>query len=174
MSPIVRLLLLGLCLAATTPLANADGLPAGIIPLDPFPAPELRLDDLDGRPYRLEEDRGALVFVHFWASWCGPCRREMPAIQRMWDALEAEGLRIALVNTAEDEETVFSFLAGHAPAIRPLMDRDGQQTEAWQPRGLPATYLVDRDGLVHYQVLGGRPWDEEPYLGFLRGLLERP
>ena len=174
MKPLFRLCLLGLCLAATTLPTLAGDLPAGIIPLEPFPAPALQLDDLDGWPYRLEEDRGALVFVHFWASWCGPCRREMPAIQRMWNALEAEGLRIALVNTAEDEETVFSFLAGHAPDIRPLMDRDGQQTEAWQPRGLPATYLVDRDGLVRYQAIGGRPWDEEPYLGFLRGLLAAP
>lgn len=54
------------------------------------------------------------------------------------------------------------------------MDRDGQRTEAWQPRGLPATYLVDREGLVRYQVLGGRPWDEPAYLDFLRHLLKTP
>ena len=174
MKPPSPAFLLCLCLLAFTLQASESPLPAGIIPLDPFTAPAMRLDDLDGQPYDLEEDRSAVVFVHFWASWCGPCRREMPAIQRMWNQLEAEGLRIALVNTAEDEETVFSFLAGHAPDIRPLMDRDGQRTEAWQPRGLPATYLVDRDGRVRYQVLGGRPWDEEPYLGFLRGLLQTP
>ena len=174
MKHLIRLLLLGLCLATTAPRATEVPLPAGIIRLAPAPAPAMRLDDLDGRDYALAEDRGQVVFVHFWASWCGPCRREMPAIQRMWDALEAEGLRIALVNTAEDEETVFSFLAGHAPGIRALMDRDGQQTEAWQPRGLPATYLVGRDGQVRYQAIGGRPWNEEPYLGFLRRLLTTP
>jgi thiol-disulfide isomerase/thioredoxin len=151
--------------------AQSPQLPDGLIERDGYPAPSLTLRDLDGEPYSLEEDRGSWVFVHFWASWCGPCRREMPAIQRMWNTLQKEDLRIALVNTAEDEDTVFSFLAVHAPAIRPLMDRDGQQTEAWQPRGLPATYLVDPQGRVQYQAIGGRPWDEPRYLDFLRGLI---
>ena len=174
MNRLYLLLLVCLYLAPGSLQAAEPPLPPGVIRLEPFPAPETRLDDLDGQPYALEEDRGSVVFVHFWASWCGPCRREMPAIQRMWQQMEGEGLRIALINTAEDEETVFSFLAGHAPDIRPLMDRDGQRTEAWQPRGLPATYLVDREGLVRYQVLGGRPWDEPAYLDFLHHLLKTP
>jgi len=155
--------------AATAEPANP---PAGIIALQPYPAPEIRLSDLDGNPYTLEENRGSVVFVHFWASWCGPCRKEMPAIQRMWKQLEAEGLKIALINTAENEDTVFSFLAIHAPDIRPLMDRDGQITEHWKPRGLPATYLVDKNGMVRYQALGGRPWDKPEYLHFLRQLVQ--
>ncbi len=154
-----------------TERANADNLPKGILELDPYPAPPIRLTDLDGNSYSLKEDRGSIVFVHFWASWCGPCRKEMPAIQRMWNQLEQEGLKIALINTAENEDTVFSFLAIHAPEIRPLMDRDGRITERWKPRGLPATYLVDKNGMVRYQALGGRPWDEPEYLNFLRGLL---
>jgi len=157
----------------TVPLSAAETeLPQGIIKLDPYPAPPLTLRDLDGEPYSLEAQRGSVVFVHFWASWCGPCRKEMPAIQRMWNTLQDEGLKIALVNTAEDEDTVFSFLAAHAPTIRPLMDRDGQQTEGWEPRGLPATYLVDAQGQVQYQAIGGRPWDEAEYLDFLRSLIK--
>lgn len=154
--------------------AEAPATPPGILVLDPYPAPTLRLDDIDGTPYDLGDHAGEVVFVHFWASWCGPCRKEMPAIRRMAAVLEKEGLAIAMINTAEDEDTVFSFLAEYAPDARPLMDRDGQVTEAWEPRGLPATYLVDRDGTVRYQALGGRPWDEPAYLEFLRGLLKRP
>ncbi|MGD8796502.1 MAG: TlpA disulfide reductase family protein [Thiohalophilus sp.] len=151
--------------------AQPSALPEGIIQLDPYPAPVLSLNDLDGEPYSLENQHGSVVFVHFWASWCGPCRKEMPAIQRMWDKLQDEGLEIALVNTAENEDTVFSFLAIHAPNIRPLMDHDGQMTEQWKPRGLPATYLVNRNGQVIYQAIGGRPWDEPTYLAFLRKLI---
>jgi len=75
------------------------------------------------------------------------------------------------VSSAEDEDTVFSFLSAYAPDIRPLMDRDGQVTEKWKPRGLPATYLVDPDGQVRYQALGGRAWDSPPYINFLRSLM---
>ncbi|MBU1192777.1 MAG: TlpA family protein disulfide reductase [Gammaproteobacteria bacterium] len=150
-------------------------LPDGIIRLDAYPAPALQVNDIDGVAYDLQDDKGALVFVHFWASWCGPCREEMPAIQRMAKRLEPEGIKIALINTAEDEDTVFSFLATLAPDIRALMDVDGQVTEAWKPRGLPATYLVDQQGQVRYQALGGRPWDEAVYLDFLRTLMtEQP
>ena len=166
--------LLGLLLAlvqASCFAADDAGAPPGILTLDPYPAPALQLDDIDGAPYDLKDHAGEVVFVHFWASWCGPCRKEMPAIQRMAAALEQDGLQIAMINTAEDEDTVFSFLAEYAPDAHPLMDRDGQATEAWEPRGLPATYLVDRDGQVRYQALGGRPWDEPAYLNFLRGLL---
>lgn len=159
------------CLTATA--VGADkALPEGILELEPYPAPMLRLADIDGVAYDVNEDADAVVFVHFWASWCGPCRKEMPAIQRMAAVLEPEGLKIAMINTAEDEDTVFSFLAEYAPDLHPLMDRDGQVTEAWEPRGLPATYLVDRRGQVRYQALGGRPWDETAYLNFLRGLLK--
>lgn len=163
--------LIGLCIASAAIAVEPATLPEGIIRLEPYPAPRLELEDLDGVAYDIEEDRGSVVFVHFWASWCGPCREEMPAVQRMWNELEKEGLKIALINTAEDEDTLFSFLAAHAPDIRPLTDADGQVTEAWKPRGLPATYLVDKQGQVRYQALGGRPWDQSAYMQFLRTLL---
>ena len=171
MNKVLVYLLFGLCIGSAAVAEQPAALPQGVISLEPYPAPRLELEDMDGDAYSLEEDRGSVVFVHFWASWCGPCREEMPAIQRMWNELEDDGLKIALINTAEDEDTLFSFLAAHAPDIRPLMDPDGQATEAWKPRGLPATYLVDAQGRVRYQALGGRPWDTADYMSFLRALL---
>lgn len=146
--------------------------PNGILKLTPYPSPEIKLRDIDGNVFNLDQIKGHWVFVHFWASWCGPCRNEMPAIQKMWKKLEQHGLKIALINTAEDEDTIFNFLGIYAPEIRALMDRDGQITEQWKPRGLPATYLVDKDGQVRYQALGGRPWDTDVYLNFLKSLLQ--
>ncbi len=145
--------------------------PKGIIKLAPYPAPVTKLKDIDGLTFSLSETKKHWVFVHFWASWCGPCKKEMPAIQKMWNILEKEGLKMAFINTAEDEDTVFSFLSIYAPDMRALMDRNGQITEKWQPRGLPATYLVDPTGMVQYQALGGRPWETKTYLKFLRLLL---
>ena len=163
----MKALLAGLLLV-TAVLATASDppLPKGILALPAYPAPELRLADMDGNTFELLDAEGRWVFVHFWASWCGPCRREMPAIQRLTERLP-EGLGIVLINTAEDEDTVFSFLAETAPELSSLLDRDGLATKAWQPRGLPATYLVGPAGQVRYQALGGRDWDTAPYLEFL-------
>ena len=148
--------------------------PKGVLPLAARPAPPMVLDDIDGNPFNLEQAKGRWVFVHFWASWCGPCRREMPAIQRMIEQFgDKLPMELAIVNTAESEDTAFTFLGVLAPDIAPLMDKDGLATEAWQPRGLPSTYLVDPKGMIRYQALGGRPWDEEVYMRFLAVLAEQ-
>ncbi|MFQ5642491.1 MAG: TlpA family protein disulfide reductase [Thiogranum sp.] len=152
------------------PLQADATLPKGLRAYAPGPAPLFKLADMDGESFALDTARGRWVFVHFWASWCGPCRKEMPAVQRMAARLQDDPLLVVMVNTSEDEDTVFSFLGSYAPDMNSLMDSDGQVTEAWQPRGLPATYLVDPQGNIRYQALGGRPWDQPEYLEFLRSL----
>lgn len=152
---------------------NLPSPPKGILKLSPYPAYKIELTDIDGSKYTLDEAKGHWVFVHFWASWCGPCREEMPAIQKMWKKLESKGLKIALINTSEDEDTVFNFLGIYAPDIRALMDKNGDITEKWKPRGLPATYLVDKQGNVQYQALGGRKWNTKTYLDFLQQLINK-
>jgi thiol-disulfide isomerase/thioredoxin len=158
-----------LILLASMP-ATAAELPQGVIRVAARPAPALQLDNLDGEAYDLESSQGRWRFVHFWASWCGPCRKEMPGIDRMTRLLADSGIEFVLVNTAETEDTVFTFLGIVAPDLVPLLDSDGVATDAWQPRGLPATYLVDPDGLIQYQALGGREWEQPEYLEFLRSL----
>ena len=168
----IRLLLLLGCLVPGVPAwpADAPALPPGVMAVEGRPAPALRLNTLDGAPYDLASARGHWVFVHFWASWCGPCKREMPAIQRMIARLQGGRIEFVIVNTAETEDTVFTFLAAVAPDVTPLMDSHGRVTEEWQPRGLPASFLVDPQGRIRYQALGGREWDTPPYLDFLRRL----
>lgn len=164
--------LLCACLMVSIEVPAQTPLPPGLLPVDSRPAPALMLTDIDGTAFRLVDQRGHWVFVHFWASWCGPCRREIPAIQRMVEKLPRQQLLLAIVNTAEDEDTVFNFLGVLAPDLVPLLDRDGRVTEQWQPRGLPATYLVDPQGRIRYQALGGRPWDSDVYLHFLSTLAQ--
>ncbi|MCK5091293.1 MAG: TlpA family protein disulfide reductase, partial [Gammaproteobacteria bacterium] len=110
---------------------------------------------------------------HFWASWCGPCRKEMPTIQAIFPEFKDSGLEIVLVNTAESEDTVFNFIGIVAPDLNPLMDIDGLATERWQPRGLPATFFIDPKGKLRYLALGGRPWDKPEYLAFLKNLIKK-
>ena len=159
----------GLLLLLSLP-AFAETLPPGVMRIDGTSAPALKLNDLDGEPYDLKTTRGHWRFVHFWASWCGPCRKEMPSIERMIALLGDSELEIVLVNTSETEDEVFTFLGIVAPDLVPLMDSDGKVTEVWQPRGLPATFLVDPVGNIQYQALGGREWEKPEYLEFLHGL----
>lgn len=161
-----------LLLVSFVSFAN-DTLPKGIIKLDGRQAPALVLKDLEGAAtYNINDSKGRWVFVHFWASWCGPCRREMPLIQSIYAQFEQSRLKIVLINTAESEDVVFTFMGDVAPDLNPLLDLDGTVTERWQPRGLPATYLVDPAGKMRYVALGGRPWDKPEYLNFLNQLIK--
>ena len=151
-------------------LAEPVTLPKGVITVTPRPAPALLLQNMDGEKFELIKAGKQWAFVHFWASWCGPCRREMPTIQVLINELAGSPLTFAIVNTAESDDAVFSFLANVAPDIDSLMDYDGLITEAWQPRGLPSTYLVDPQGMIRYVVIGGQAWHSQEYQNFLRQL----
>jgi len=162
-------LFLSLLITFNQAIAAID-LPYGIIELEVRDAPALKLKDIDGETYDIKSSRGKWVFVHFWATWCGPCRKEIPTIQDVIAKFKGTNLDIAIINTSESEDTVFNFLGLLAPDITPLMDSDGLVTERWQPRGLPATYFVDPQGKLRYLALGGRPWNKAEYLKFLNRL----
>ena len=123
----VRVILLAVCCYAASAASDEAAIPRGIIVLPADEAPSLVLKDLDGKPFDLKAQRGHWVFVHFWASWCGPCRKEMPTIQQMADQLKSDKFSIVLVNTAEDDDRAFSFMGIVAPELTPLMDYDGQR-----------------------------------------------
>jgi cytochrome c biogenesis protein CcmG/thiol:disulfide interchange protein DsbE len=162
----VKYLLLGLCALGVFTAAAAADLPPGLVARDGAPAPTLRLSNMEGKVTDLRDLRGQWVMVHFWATWCGPCRKEMPTLQSLVKLLPTQRLRILLVNTA--------FLGLVAPDLDTLMDRDGKATEQWQPRGLPSSFLIDPDGRQRYLALGGRDWATEPYPAFLRQITQPP
>jgi len=170
--------LLKLLLFTTTiyfnPMVYAENIkpPFGIRNYDIGTAPDFILQDVDGENFALKNTRGRWVFLHFWASWCGPCREEMPAVQRLADTMK-DDLTIVMINTAEDEDTIFEFLAAIDVELNSLMDVDGLVTEVWKPRGLPTTFLIDPDGKVKYQAIGGREWEKPEYMNFLKQLLNQ-
>lgn len=135
-------------------------------------APNFELEDIDGEIFKLDSTRGQWVFLHFWASWCGPCRKEMPTIQSLSDIIDEDKLYFVLVNVAEDEDTIFNFLGIVAPNLVSMMDSDGDVAEVWKPRGLPTTFLIDPQGRIRYQVIGGRDWDKPLYAEFIKSLIK--
>ena len=134
-------------------------------------ATDFTLHDIDGETITLSDYRGRWVFLHFWASWCGPCRVEIPTITHLSNTFTDDQLKIIMVNTAEDEDTIFTFISELSMELPAYMDRDGLVTEKWKPRGLPTTFLIDPDGMVRYQAIGGREWNDKDYLAFLKQLI---
>ena len=168
-----RTLLLMTCLSVNTSIIAGDiEPPFGIREYATGSAENFVLNDIDGEPFELDSTRGKWVFLHFWASWCGPCREEMPVIQELDEIIADDSFEIVMINTAEDEDTIFEFLGTIGVDMNSLMDTDGEVTEAWKPRGLPATFLIDPTGEVRYQVIGGRKWDTPIYTGFIKRLTE--
>ena len=139
-------------------------------------APQFALEDVDGKQRRLADLRGKVVVVNFWATWCPPCRREMPSLERLSQILKDDGFAILAVNVAEDLDTVFSFTGtlDPIPTFPILFDRDSRVLKSYPVRGLPTTFIVDRQGRIAYRAVGGREFDDPAILARIRELMRSP
>lgn len=165
--------LIALCLAAVPMAATA----AEVTGLSLLPqraaAPAIALDNLEGGRTDLAALRGRVVLVNFWATWCPPCRREMPSMERLRRVLEGEDFTVLAVNVGEAEDSVFAF-AGQlepAPAFTILLDRASDVLRAWPVKGLPTTFVVDRQGRLAARAVGGREFDDPGIVQEIRRLL---
>ncbi|KPK37607.1 MAG: alkyl hydroperoxide reductase [Gammaproteobacteria bacterium SG8_47] len=135
-----------------------------------FRAPDFELQGEDGKTYRLSDYRGQVVVLNFWATWCPPCRLEMPSMHRAWHKLKGEGVVILAVNVGEDADTIFGF-SGDYPVSFPLpMDQDGTVIKQYPVTGLPTTYIISPDGMATHRAVGGREWDAPELLNQLRAM----
>lgn len=139
----------------------------------PYLAPALKLADLDGKLHELDSFKGKLIVVNFWATWCPPCRREMPSLERLRQKLGDKGLEVIAVDVGEDVDTIFAFTGqlDPAPTFPMLLDKNSAVAQHWKVRGLPTTFVVDTDGRVIYRAVGGREFDHETVVKQLRSHL---
>jgi thiol-disulfide isomerase/thioredoxin len=137
-------------------------------------APDFFLEDMDGKKHHLSDLRGKVVLVNFWATWCPPCKREMPSIERLSHILKGTNFEIIAVNVAESLDTVFSFTGSldPIPTFPIVFDTDSRVLKAWPVIGLPTTFILDKQGRIAYRVVGGRDFDDPVILAQIRGLIE--
>jgi len=138
-------------------------------------APSFRLLDLSGRPVSLSDYHGQVVLLNFWATWCGPCRVEMPAMEAVYRSLKPKGLEILAVSVDQQGAAVtrpFQEALGLSFPI--LHDLDYQVGLTYGARTLPMTYAIDRKGVIRQRVFGARDWNSPEARQGITELLQEP
>ena len=158
-----RLLFIGiLLLGAVWIFISADksnSSTSGLIPAPQkgFLAPDFTLETLDGESMKLSDLRGKAVLVNFWATWCPPCRAEMPSFEKAYHDYEEQGFVIVAVNaTAQDNANdVEAFIKEFGLSFPVVLDKDGAVNQLYQVRSLPTSFFVDKEGVINEVVIGG-------------------
>ena len=161
-SALMVVLLCGAPSVASAPALQAEGSRL---------APSLVLKDLEGRTHELSAYRGRVVLINFWATWCEPCRQEMPALQRLQEKLSGKPFAVLAVNVDEPESRVRHFLRETRLDLLVLLDQNKTATRAWDVRLLSVTYVVGTDGRVRYRVIGDTDWTHAALLKVISELL---
>ena len=146
-------------------------------PPDPLgrgvPAPEFRLPALDGGERALEDWRGKVVLLNFWATWCKPCEDEMPAMQRLVRELDGEAFALVAISVDTDVEAVRGFRDRLGLTFPILLDADSTVSRRYQTTGYPESFLLDRAGVIASQrFIGPRAWDDPDYVALVKRLVQ--
>jgi peroxiredoxin len=160
--------------AATADTPDIAGVAAALseVPRVGHAAPDFSLHTLDGREIRLSDYRGHLVFLNFWATWCGPCKVEMPAMEKLYREFRPKGFAVVAVSSDPEGAAVtrpfrdalgLSFTIAHDPEMR--------VSRLYGVRSLPVTFLVNRDGIISHQIFGARDWNDAEARSGIRDLL---
>ena len=159
------------CLLFAVTAQAAERKLAELKPAGHTPAKALSLKALDGDRHDLARMKGKVVIVNFWATWCEPCRDEMPSLQRLRDTFSAQGLEVWAVNLDEPESRVRGFLEKVPLKFTLLLDPGKEAAKAWNARILPASYVIGRDGRVQLSALGEIDWNDAAVVKRIEGLL---
>jgi peroxiredoxin len=151
-------------------LALAGSVRAAVAPQ--ATAPDFTLQSLEGRNLRLAEQRGQVVLVNFWATWCAPCKQEMPHLNRLYDKYRASGFVLLGVNVDEDKRQASGTAARFDLHFPVLLDADKAVVRLYDLQSMPATVLIDRDGKVRYLHRGYRDGLEAAYEQQIRELVK--
>ncbi|HNO93468.1 MAG TPA: TlpA disulfide reductase family protein [Anaerolineales bacterium] len=135
--------------------ASETTIPDSVVPMAvEFPAPNLVLENVKSGTEALTDYHGKVVLVNNWATWCPPCKAEMPSLQKFYEAHSGEGFMIVAVNAGDDRAPVEQFVKEYGLTFRVWLDPDGAALDAFRNANLPSSYVVDRTGIIRYAWTG--------------------
>ena len=161
----LKTLLLGATLSVLTATSLASSALTGQV------APDFALKSSAGSNMRLSEYRGDVVMINFWATWCGPCRQEMPLLDDLYSRYERVGFKLLGVNIDDDSRRAMQMIEELGVKFPVLFDESKDVSRLYQVEAMPVTVLVDRSGVVRHVHHGYKPGYEQKYLTEIRGLL---
>ena len=140
---------------------------------EPLVAPAFELPDMDNEMHTLEQYRGKVIMLNFWATWCPPCRREMPSMNALAKEFKDRPFKVIAINEWETEDIVFPYLGqiDLDPSFPILFDKSGEISKRYDVRGLPTTYVIDRQGQIVYRAIGGRDFNHPEVRKILQSLM---
>jgi len=136
-----------------------------------LPAASSTVPQTLAKPVTLSGLKGKVVFLNFWATWCGPCRSEMPSIQALYDKYKDRGLEILAVNGGEKASDVLAFMNENKLSFPAVLDSDNSVNRSWGVQAIPTSYLIDRDGMIILRIVGSIDWNTPQIQAALETLL---
>ena len=137
----------------------------------PEEAEDFTLKTLKGGTVSLKDYRGRLIFLNFWATWCGPCRAEMPSMQRLWEEFKEEDFVILAINIQEESKLVSSFMDERGLFFPVLLDEKGKVARSYGIRGIPTTFFLNPEGEIIGKAVGARDWASKESFQLIEELL---
>lgn len=163
---IKRLFLVILLFTLTAPVYAAS--------LKPYtgkgPTPDLKLEDLNGKIHDLNDYAGHVVLVQFWATYCTPCRTEMPSMNKLMKKMGDVPFKILAIDMGEEKDEVIKFVDEVKPEFTILMDPNGEAIASWRVFAAPSNFIVDAQGKIRYTLFGGIEWDSDKLVELLKSL----
>ncbi|MBU0729345.1 MAG: TlpA family protein disulfide reductase [Proteobacteria bacterium] len=135
------------------------------------PAPDFHLKDSNGKYWRLSDLRGNVIFLNFWATWCPPCREEMPSMQALNQSLEGKPFKMITILANDDPKVADKFLQKLGVNLPVLIDEDDSTIKAYGVTSVPESFIIDTQGVLRSRMIGGRNWDSPVMRKMLQELM---
>lgn len=171
--------LLGIILAAILLIPGVSGAKGdlwqefGLTRIGPSLAPDFTLEDINGKRVSLKDLKGKVVVLNFWATWCKPCKEEMPSFSKLDLMLGKKGLSVVAINDYENKKKAISFSKKHNYEFIVLIDESGKVSESYKASFLPTTFIIDRNGMVIGKAVGARDWASPAAIKIFEELLKK-
>lgn len=169
----IQLAILIACLLMLSSAHAAEPLGYHLNPVTPHKASGFTLQDMDDNSHSLKDYQGKVVMLNFWATWCPPCRHEMPSMEELYQRYKDRGFAVLAINEWEDADRVFEYTGqlSVSPTFPILFDGKGEVANKYVVKGLPTTVLINRKGQVVYRAVGGRDFNHPEVDNVIRALL---